>query len=74
MGFPIPGLDNALKALTDPDGPIAKQAESSQTLAEAMRLMNAGNSQLARAQYVLAESNNRLAQALEDAARAGVRL
>ena len=74
MGFPIPGLDATIKGLLDPDGPLAAQAKASETLAGALIAANRTNATLAQSNYALAESNTRLADALERAARNGVRV
>jgi phosphosulfolactate phosphohydrolase-like enzyme len=73
MGLPIPGLDKALGVLSDPNGPLAKQAAASETLAGALIASSKTYDNMARSNFVLAESNNRLAQALEDSTRAGRR-
>jgi hypothetical protein len=63
------GLEGAVSALTDPNGPIAQQAQASAALAGALAASNEGNAFLAKSNFALAESNNRLAQALEDSTR-----
>lgn len=74
MAFGIPGIEHAVKGLTDPDGPIAKQAQASAALAGALMASNEGNASLARSNFALAESNNRLAEAIEQSTRKSARL